>query len=363
MKTGSSFSNILIFHIGHLGDTLMIVPSLRALRAHYPHASFTLLSDRILGNGYVLGASLFEGMDFFDQVITFPKIRGPLKKAVNPVFWLQTGWRLRRRKFDAVAYLVPSMRRPGQIERDKRMFRLAGIRNFLGFSGFEASIQKAANPNEPWQHEADAILHRLALDGVEVPWQGQADMRLEVTKKEKENVDVFFAGRDMQHGGRIMIGFGPGSKMQAKKWPPERFIKVGKKLIASHDVWPVIFGGAEDRAIGDELVLAWGRGYNAAGALGLREAAEGLSRCILYIGNDTGTMHLAAAVSTPCVAIFSARDLKDKWNPYGKGHVVLRKNMDCAGCELEFCEHKTCLMQIEAAEVIQAAQARLAALM
>jgi len=72
-------SKILIFHIGHLGDTLMIVPSLRALKANFPDASFTLLSDRIMGNGYVLGASLFEGMKFFDQVITFPKVKGAFK--------------------------------------------------------------------------------------------------------------------------------------------------------------------------------------------------------------------------------------------------------------------------------------------
>jgi len=354
MPGNTSISKLLIFHIGHLGDTLMIVPSLRSLRANFPNASFTLLSDRILGSGYVLGASLFEGMNFFDQVITFPKVKGAFKNAVNPVFWLQAGWRLRQSRFDAVAYLVPSMRWPEQIERDKRLFRLAGIHRFFGFKGFDAAGQQAADANKSWIHEADAILQRLALDGLRVPGSGQADMRLEVTEADQKNVDAFFTSQKVDHNERTLVGFGPGSKMQAKKWPKERFAEVGESLIKSHDIWPIVFGGLEDRTIGDELVSAWGRGCNAAGVLGLREAAEGLSKCALYIGNDTGTMHLAAAVSTPCVALFSARDLKGKWYPYGKGHVVLRKDLDCAGCKLESCEHKSCLMQIDSDEVIQA---------
>jgi len=172
-------------------------------------------------------------------------------------------------------------------------------------------------------------------------------------------VDAFFAGQKVDHNKRTLVGFGPGSKMQAKKWPKERFAEVGESLIKSHDIWPIVFGGPEDKTIGDELVSAWGRGYNAAGVLGLREAAEGLSRCALYIGNDTGTMHLAAAVSTPCVTVFSARDLRGKWDPYGKDHIVLRRDIDCAGCKLESCEHKSCLMQIEVDEVIQPARSGL----
>ncbi len=352
-------SKILIFHIGHLGDTLMIVPSIRALRKNYPKASFTLLSDKVLGDGYVLGASLFDGSNFFDECITFPKIRGPFKKIINPILALKSAYSLRSQKFNTVAYLVPSMRSPGQIKRDRLLFKLTGIQIFFGFLGFDAARQKAADPNKPWVHEADAIMKRLALDGLNMPTSDEVDIRIEPTKTDIKSANFFLNKQGNSHENRIMIGFGPGSKMQSKKWPHEKYLEVGKRLITDYDIWPIVFGGTEDKIVGDELLFGWGRGYNAAGKLGLHEAAAGLSKCVLYIGNDTGTMHLATSVSTPCIAIFSARDLKGKWYPYGKGHIVFRENIHCAGCQLETCEHKTCLMKITAMAVSKAAESRL----
>jgi len=360
----SAPSKILVFHIGHVGDTVMILPSLRALQFNFPDASFTFLSDRVLGSKYVLGASLFGESGFFQRTMNFPKVRkkNPWLGFLNGFFLVAMLPVLRRNKFDAVVYLMPSRRRSGQIRRDKRYFRAAGVRRFFGFEGFDAEGQRKANPNSYWLHETEAILNRLRIDGLCVPDEGQADMGLSLTGSEKRAVDDWLSRQGRMHVSRPMIGFGPGSKMQAKRWPKERFIEVGRRLICSHDMWPVVFGGDEEKADGDELLRAWGRGYNAAGALGLRHAAEALSRCALYLGNDTGTMHLAACVGTPCIACFSARDLKGKWYPYGTKHTVLRKDMTCAGCMLEFCEQKSCLMQISVDEVVEAAVSKLRAL-
>ncbi len=352
---------ILVFHIGHLGDTVMSLPSLHALRSNFSDVELTFFSDKVLRKNYVLGASLFQHTDLFRQIITFPKITNRFLRFINPIFLMMALPKLRRLNFDTVAYLVPSLRRPAQIQRDKRYFYLAGIRQFYGFEGFAAEKQKSEDQNGTWQHEAEAILHRLQLDGLRVPEKGEAEMDLLLSGMEKKEVDSWFNHKGTMHVSRPMVGFGPGSKMQAKKWPKERFIQVGRRLIKSHGIWPVVFGGPEDKNIGDELLAAWQRGYNAAGDLGLRHAAEALSRCSLYLGNDTGTMHLAAAVSTSCVAIFSARDLKGKWYPYGNHHTLLRKNVKCAGCKLEFCEHKTCLMEIAVDEVVQAAESKLTA--
>jgi ADP-heptose:LPS heptosyltransferase len=138
---------------------------------------------------------------------------------------------------------------------------------------------------------------------------------------------------------------------------------VGARLAAERDVWPVIFGGPEDRPAGDTLLSKWGRGYNAAGALALRSSAAALKRCRLYLGNDTGTMHLAAAVGVPCAAIFSARDLPGRWYPSGRGHHVFRSQVDCEGCGLTACveRYNECLERISAAEVLAACQSILQA--
>ena len=145
--------------------------------------------------------------------------------------------------------------------------------------------------------------------------------------------------------------------MPAKRWPLERYDEVVRDLIASFDIWPVVFGGPEDREIGEGLIERWGRGYNAAGALGVREAGLALKRCLLYLGNDTGTMHLAAAAGVRCVAIFSSRERPGLWYPAGSDNRVFRSEIDCEGCGLKVCITRDieCLRQIDSQHVSNAA--------
>jgi ADP-heptose:LPS heptosyltransferase len=64
-----------------------------------------------------------------------------------------------------------------------------------------------------------------------------------------------------------------------------------------------------------------------------------LQRCLAYVGNDAGTMHLAGMVGIPCVGLFSARDYPGQWEPYGEGHVILRHETECAGCMRTVCPY------------------------
>jgi len=118
----------------------------------------------------------------------------------------------------------------------------------------------------------------------------------------------------------------------------------------------VVFGGKEDRVIGEWLLEKWGRGYNAAGALTLRASAAALKRCALFLGNDTGTMHLAAAVGVPCVGIFSSREPPGLWFPQGDRHRVFRSEIECENCGLIECIERAneCLKKIKVDEVFEA---------
>jgi ADP-heptose:LPS heptosyltransferase len=163
-------------------------------------------------------------------------------------------------------------------------------------------------------------------------------------------------------GGKCWVAVAPGSKMPAKKWPPERFEEVLNSLIEKYDVWPVVFGGPEDQAAGEYLARKWRRGYVAAGQLTVRQGIAAMGRCALYLGNDTGTMHMAVAAGIPCVAVFSSRDFPGKWYPYGNGHVVLRTPIKCEGCRLEKCieNEMRCILSINTEKVISAAEELLA---
>ncbi|HTK37882.1 MAG TPA: glycosyltransferase family 9 protein, partial [Pyrinomonadaceae bacterium] len=80
-----------------------------------------------------------------------------------------------------------------------------------------------------------------------------------------------------------------------------------------------------------------------------------LHKCTLYLGNDTGTMHLASAVGVPCVAIFSAADRAGQWEPFGNNNYVLRKRVECEGCGLDICCFQNMCLDLISADEVYAA--------
>ncbi len=354
----SSPRSILIFSTGSLGDTLLVVPALHALRQHYPNAELVLLSDIQGGSYYVLAQDVLLGTGLIDRTLTYVVHRRPLAPLANLAQRLVLAARLRRGGFDALAYCVEAYRRDRRVARDRLFFRLAGIRRFIGMDGLEGRPTATGLAIETVTHRADELLHRFAAAGIPVPPIGEGVLDLNLGNADQAAFDRWRAGLPPD-GGRPWIGIGPGSKMPAKVWPAERFADLGRKLVDRFDVWPVVFGGPEDAALGARLVQSWGRGYVATGALGIRDAAVALGRCRLYVGNDTGTMHLATAAGTPCVAIFSAREPAGRWHPYGPGHQVLRVAIECAGCRLAVCaeRHNACLTRIPVDTVFDACSA------
>ncbi len=348
---------VLVFRIGQLGDTIVALPAIWAIRRHLPDAEFTLLCDRHPGKPRVLAADLLRGTGAFDHFLSYAVDQSQSGKLLRMSRMSRLLLSLRRRRFDCVVYLSPSGRLPEQVQRDRRFFAAAGIREFFGFNGFTAlPARKSGSPLPQVAAESDLLLKRLAVDGVKVPKPGEGSLDLCLGETEQVELSAWLAKQGTD-AGRPWLGIGPGSKMPAKRWAEERFQEVVRQLIARHNLWPVIFGGPEDAEIATRLLAAWGCGYSAAGELSLRAAAAGLARCRTFLGNDTGTMHLAAAVGTPCIAIFSARAHPGMWSPYGVESRVLRSQIDCEGCMLDVCRERKneCLNRISIGEVLAVA--------
>ncbi len=343
----SSRKRILVFHIGHIGDTLMILPSLWLLREALPSASFFLLSDKVIGQKFTPSTAIFENTDFFKRCLYFFKLaNGKVLHLLSMLLLFPVLWMLR---FDAVAYLVPSNRTKHQIRRDALYFKLMGIKNRWGLN-FQTTDVTSGTP------EYQMILNRLYADDFV---SRRLSMDLMLSQQERNQVDRWLQQNSGLPKDALIIGFGPGSKMSSKQWPLTRFYRVGKQLINEFSIFPIVFGGKDDAECGKQLVQRWGRGLNGAGALSVRQSAELLRRCHIYVGNDTGTMHLAAAVGTPCVAIFSARDIPGKWAPFGDNHIVLRASVECELCKLQTCSHITCLKNIHTDQVLAAVQTQM----
>jgi heptosyltransferase III len=345
---------ILIFRIGQLGDTIVALPAMWAVRRQFPEAKMSLLSDKHPAQKYAQAADLLAGAGLVDEFLSYPVGRGAGAALSRPAQMVGLLATLRRKAFDALVYLAPSLRTPSQVERDRRFFSTAGIKRFIGMDGFPTiPAKETGKPLATLPNEADLLLRRLAKDGITVPQAETGCYELNFGRAEQEEI-ASWLGKQTSDGGRPWIGIGPGTKMPAKRWDADRFAQVVSILIDRHGVRPVVFGGAEDWHEGEELLRQWGCGYNAAGQLGLRASAVALKRCELYLGNDTGTMHLAAAVGVKCAAIFSSRDYPGRWYPAGQGHRVFRTQIECERCLLTECVEKRneCLKRITVDEVL-----------
>jgi ADP-heptose:LPS heptosyltransferase len=345
---------ILLYRIGQLGDTIVALPAMWAVRRAWPNAHLALLFDRHRKAGYVAAFDLLQGCGIFDEFIGYPFEAKLGRKATEAVRLLAI---IRARRFDTLAYLAPSGRSAERVRRDRTFFRAAGIKKFIGMTGFPRLEPKRENvPLAAAKPESRHLLDRLAASGFP-PSALAESFDLNLGPREARLFESWLALQEPD-GERPWLAVGPGSKMPAKKWPAERFEQVVRQLIVEFDVWPVVFGGAEDREVGTKLLESWGRGYNGAGALDIRTAGHALKRCAAYLGNDTGTMHLAAAVGVPCVAIFSSRDRPGIWYPSGSNNVIFRSEIDCEGCGLVRCvvRDNECLKRVDAERVAAAAQ-------
>jgi ADP-heptose:LPS heptosyltransferase len=181
-------------------------------------------------------------------------------------------------------------------------------------------------------------------------------MDVNITLQEEAEMEEWLhrSGADNLPGPWLAIA--PWTNMPAKQWPTERFTEVVLGLQEVIGGTPFVFGGRREQQATEDLVREWGFGVPVAGALKVRQGIALLKRCKIYIGNDCGAMHMAVSAGIRCVAIFSSRDLPGLWEPYGKGHIVLRSSVPCEGCMLSACNnhHNNCLLEISVNQVLEA---------
>ncbi len=345
-----NFRNILIFRIGHLGDTVVGLPALWRVRHAMPDARLTLLSNADSQNpDYVSARGVLPENGLVDDWISYPSNAGSFSSIIS---FTRLAWMLRLRSFDAVVYLMPRTRTAAQIRRDRFFFRIAVSGPIIGIENLERNRipEHAPHPMVPVERESDYLWN--CLDHDRFPGSDlKRSTDLALTPAEFATADAWL----MRHAKNpLLIAISPGSKWPSKVWKEENFASIVSRLIERYGVFPIIFGGPEDAEIGDRLVGRWGAGANSAGKFTVRQSAAALSRCGLYLGNDTGTMHLAAAVGVKCVGIFAAIDWIGRWEPFGASNRILRKSVGCEGCHTPNCfnAHK-CLELITVDEVFR----------
>ena len=344
-----NFERLLIFRVGHLGDTVIGLPALWAVRRQLPHARITLLTNIDRKNpAYISPADVLPQTGLVDEYIAYPTNTRLLSRSGA---LLRLAIALRKERFDAALYLMPRARTDRQLSRDRAFFRLAGTPRVLGIDFLEKHRldYPITFPTPRVDTESDFLLS-LVHDAGFPPHVIETNLLLE--DSETSAADRWLAD---SIGGTLpdkLIAVGIGAKWEFKRWSEEKYQNVISDLVQRKGCYPIIFGGPEDRKAGDRLIDTWGAGANACGELSIRESAALLGKCKLYLGNDTGTMHLAAAVGLPCVALFSSMDYVDRWLPIGADHRIFRTVDRCEGClEMGSDSQHTCMDSIRSEDV------------
>jgi heptosyltransferase-2 len=310
-----------------LGDACMSLPAVRALKRSRPGIHLTVSCRANL-------APMWEAQEEVDAVI-------PFAKSLNP---LQVGKLLRSHgPFDAGLLLPNSFRSALEL-------RLGGVKPLTGYSRYQrgillgTAVTEEASPAGK-EHHVHRYLQLVAAIGVPI-------------EPLEEMLAIPPAPTPILPDDRVIyLGLCPGAEYgNAKRYPIERYAAAVETLRARRPektIHVAIFGSPAERGIGEDLaaLLAEPR-VNRAGETCLAGLVEELQACHLVATNDTGTMHLAAALGVPTVAIFGSTE-PDFTAPIGEVHRVIRKKVDCSPCFLRECPiDYRCMLRIEPEEVV-----------
>ena len=322
---------ILIYRAGRIGDSIVAIPAIQALRRAHPGASFALLTVR--GDDVGLWADdVFGEFGWFDTIVTY---RPDVLRDPRALMALWSN--LRRLEADLVVHLGSEQNSWLRVQRDRAFFALAGMTRFVGGSSAAVTWYGRLNrADDEHPYEVDRLLDLVRAAGAVAP---AVTFDLPIGERARTRVDALLATPGFE-AGRPLVAVCPGSVQPVKRWPIERYGEVGAQLIRRYGASLVVVGGSQEAAVATQLGAGWPRErwLNAAAErLTTLAMAELLRRCTIYVGNDTGPMHVAAAVGTRCVAVFGAQYPARSWHPYGEGHVVLRRRPPCRNCFLTEC--------------------------
>jgi heptosyltransferase-2 len=306
-RTTVGAKNVLVMQSAFLGDSLLTLPLLRRLKEILPGASVTVLTlEKTVG--------IFRGTPWADDVLIDDKrgvhggLTGPWKIADE----------LKCRGFDLAVI-------PHRSFRSALIAKLAAIPRRVGFDSSAGSfLLTDAVPFSWLMHDLERNLSlTLPLGAGAAPGAGES--RYVAPPPISARIAALLpVGR--------LAGVHPGSAWATKRWPAERFVELCRRLKAD-GFSPVLVGGPDDRDIGAGIACEAGV-LDLVGKTDLEELKTLMGRLSLFVTNDSGPMHLAAASGVPVVAIFGATTRELGFFPYGPGHRVVETDLACRPCGL-----------------------------
>jgi heptosyltransferase II len=311
---------ILIRSSNWLGDAVMSVPAVRAIKKGRPDAHVTILAPKKI-------APMWKLIPEVDETLSLPN-----KSLFSAVRLIR-----RQKRFDAAILFPNSLRVALEVWRIPRK---------VGYRGHARAwllnqIVREPRRRGPPEHHATRFL-RIADDcGADFDLVRDANQGFSQTSKVSD---------------QKLLGLCPGAEYgAAKRWLPERFAEAAAAISAQSKTKWILFGTEKDKAIGETIATALGDNCsNRIGQTTLDELIEELRGCRALLTNDTGTMHLAALLGVPVVAVFGSTE-PALTGPLGNGHTVVRRHVECSPCFLRVCPIDfRCMKTVTVPEVVNA---------
>ncbi len=322
LKNGETLPNIdkiLIIRADGIGDLLNSTPAIALLRQNYPSAEITVLARP-------LNAPLLLGNPDVDKVLVFDRQGGHRHLSEQ----LQFYHALRREGFHLVVAMQTATwphfvaflsGAPYRLGRYQKRFKSTLTHVWHG------KYQKGET------HEVDRNLElvRLICQG-----EGTRQLVFNLLPDEIANAETHLASWRVGDG-TFLIGIHPGGSSFDKRWPEKQYAELADRLVHHYNATILLLCGPDESALAQNIQEAMQSNAIVHAPKTIRELGALLSRCGLVLCNDSGPMHLAAAVDVPTVAIFGPTD-HVAWHPMSENASVVRRDMPCWPCSAHKCK-------------------------
>lgn len=342
--------NLLAVRLDNMGDVVMLGPALRAVKETSPEARITLLASPA-------GASAAPLLPWIDDVIVWRAVWQDTKGsfALDPTRERSLIALLAQRAFDAALIFTSFSQTP---HVPGYVCYLAGIPLRAGeskeFGGGTLTTELTGAPDAMHQAERNLrLVERLGFVAQE------RRLAVAINDEQRQRVTELLT-RHRLDANMPFVLVHPGASAQARRYPAERYGAVTQLLLARG--WPVAVTGIErERALISVVMRQAPAAINLAGEMTLGDYAALVERAALVICNNTLALHLADAVGTPLVVLYSGTDREEQWQPRAVHARLLRRPTPCQPCYLFECPIGQPCLDIPPAEVVAAAEALLAA--
>jgi lipopolysaccharide heptosyltransferase II len=330
---------ILVIRTAYIGDAVMTLPALRPLKDKFKNARITFLTSKAAGE-------LLKGNPNIDEIMTF-----------NPFWFYETGKeeylefmrKIRKKSFDLVIEARGDIRELMLIVWPLKARHRVSYK--VGGGGY---LLTHVVPYPGLKHKVQYHLDMARYLGARV---GGIDWGVYLTDEENARVHEML----IKHGiGGRFIAAHPGTRLALKRWRTDRYVALYDKIINKYEIPLLLLGTGEEKPYVDGIVEKMEHApVNLAGETNIRELAGIINKALLFVSNDSGPMHIAAAVRTPAVAVFGPSKSVET-GPYGDIHRVVEKDFPCRpACDENSCHYSrfhACMEDIGVDDVFRAVE-------